>query len=76
MAISQEKLHDLIKQSFADAEIKITDLVGDGDHYKVEISSVAFNDKSRVMQHRMVNEALKGYLGDALHALSIKTMGK
>ena len=76
MAISQETLHKLLKNSFADADIQITDLAGDGDHYMVQIASSAFSEKSKLAQHRLVNEALKEYLGSKLHALSIKTLIK
>ena len=75
MAISQEQLHELVIAVFPGAEIKIQDLVGDGDHYEIEIISEKFNGQNKVAQHRMVNQALKGYLGDKLHALSIKTRG-
>jgi stress-induced morphogen len=76
MAIPQDKLHELIKNSFADAEIELTDLAGDNDHYQVRITSSAFSGKTKVAQHRMVNDALRGCLGDELHALSIKTIVK
>ena len=76
MAIEKDALHKLIQDAFQDAEIDIIDLAGDNDHYKVEITSSAFAGKNRVMQHRMVNEALRGCLGDQLHALSIKTIAK
>lgn len=73
MAISRDKLEKLILQSFPDSEILITDLVGDQDHYELVIKSSSFINQSKVAQHRMVNQALKGCLGDELHALSIKT---
>lgn len=73
MAIAETKLRELLNKAFANSEIIIKDLVGDGDHYEVIIKSADFNNKSRVQQHRMVNQALTGYLGDQLHALSIKT---
>lgn len=73
MAIAEIKLRELLNQVFTDAEITIKDLVGDGDHYEVVIKSAEFNNKNRIQQHRMVNQALTGYLGEQLHALSIKT---
>lgn len=76
MAIPQQKLRELIKNNFADAEIELTDLVGDNNHYQVKIVSGAFSGKTRVAQHRMVNDALRGCLGEELHALSIKTIAK
>jgi len=73
MAISKETLNDLLSKEFSGADIEITDLAGDGDHYMVKITSELFTGKTKIAQHRMVNEALKGCLGGSLHALSIKT---
>ena len=63
----------MIKDALPDAEVKITDLRGDGDHYKAEVISSAFVGKSRVQQHQMVYKALKGNMGEALHALALVT---
>ncbi len=76
MPIDQSKLYSLIKDNFVDADIEITDLAGDNDHYQVKIISSTFSGKTRVAQHRMVNDALRGCLGGDLHALSIKTIAK
>lgn len=73
MALSESKLKELILKSFRDAEIEIKDLVGDKDHYQIQIRSERFKNKSRIECHRMVNNALEGYLGSKLHALTIKT---
>jgi len=76
MAISEEKLRDLILDKFPGADIDIVDLVGDRDHYQITVTSAAFNGKTLLAQHKMINEALKDYLGGKLHALSIKTKAK
>jgi stress-induced morphogen len=76
MAIEKASLELLIREKFPSASIKITDLVGDQDHYQLEISCESFAGKSRVAQHQMVNKALAGCLGAELHALSIKTKVK
>ena len=73
MAIREEELRSLLTKAFPDSQIEIKDLVGDGDHYAVEITSAAFSGKSRVAQHQLVYAALKGRMDAALHALSIKT---
>ena len=73
MTISQSDLYDLIIKSFPSAQIEILDLAGDDNHYSVKIVDQSFAGKSRVAQHKMVNEALKGYLGDILHAMQLKT---
>ena len=63
----------LIKEALPDAEITIRDLAGDGDHYAAEVISAAFKGKTRVQQHKMVYDALKGRMGGELHALSLQT---
>ena len=50
----------MIKESFPDAEVRIEDLAGDGNHYAATVISEAFRGKSRVQQHQMVYDALKG----------------
>lgn len=72
MAIEQKELENIIEQAFPEAEFRVTDLVGDSDHYSLEIKSPIFAGLSKVQQHRLVNESLKGFLGDSLHALTIK----
>ena len=76
MAMSATDLEALLKAAFADADIQIHDLAGDGDHYKAVIRSAAFAGKSRVAQHQMVYAALKGRMGGELHALALETSAK
>lgn len=55
------------------AKVTIRDLAGDGDHYAAEVVAEAFRGKSRVQQHQMVYNALKGNMGGVLHALALQT---
>ncbi len=71
MPIAETELMTLLKARFCDADISIRDLAGDDDHYHVTIISPEFVGKSRVQQHQLVNKALKGVVGDRLHALSL-----
>lgn len=73
MAIAADELELLLREAFADADIRIDDLAGDGDHYRAVIRSQAFEGVSRVAQHQMVYAALKGRMGGALHALALDT---
>lgn len=73
MAIPASDLENLLRDAFGDADIRIEDLAGDGDHYRAVIRSEAFDGKSRVAQHQMVYAALKGRMGGALHALALDT---
>jgi BolA protein len=45
---------------------------GGETHYRVYIVSPAFEGKSRVERHRMVNAALETELKGSVHALAIK----
>jgi stress-induced morphogen len=73
MAMAAHEIEKLIKESFPDAQVAIDDLAGDGDHYAATVVSEAFRGKSRVQQHQMVYDALKGQMGGVLHALALKT---
>ena len=73
MAMSAQALENLLRDAFPDAEIRIDDLAGDGDHYRAVIRSDAFQGKSRVAQHQMVYAALKGAMDGELHALALET---
>lgn len=73
MAISSTELEEIIRQKFPDAIIKITDLVGDQDHYLLEITDARFLGHSLITQHRMVKDALSNVLNTKLHAITIKT---
>lgn len=73
MAMNAREIESLIKAALPDASVVIRDLAGDGDHYAAEVVSEAFRGKTRVQQHQMVYAALKGNMGDALHALALQT---
>ncbi len=73
MPMEAAEIERMIKEAVPDAEVMIEDLRGDGDHYAALVVSPAFKGKTRVQQHQMVYEALKGKMGDALHALALQT---
>jgi stress-induced morphogen len=73
MAMDAHDIEKLIKDGIPDAKVTIRDLAGDGDHYAAEVVSESFRGKTRVQQHQMVYEALKGNMGGVLHALALQT---
>jgi stress-induced morphogen len=73
MPMPAADLESRLRAAFPDAEITITDLAGDGDHYKARIVSPVFAGLPRVRQHQLVNKALADVLGGALHALQLET---
>ena len=76
MAMDLKEIENLIREAFPDATIDIQDLAGDGNHYSATIASSQFSGKSKIEQHKMVYNSLKGKMGNELHALAIKTKEK
>ena len=74
MILKLEEIESLIKKAIPDAEITIQDLAGDENHYSATIKSKIFTGKSRIDQHKLVYKALKGKMGNELHALALNTM--
>jgi len=74
MAISAEELEKILRKSFPNSVIKITDLVGDQDHYALELSDIQFRELTLINQHKLVKNALSEILGGKLHAITIKTI--
>jgi stress-induced morphogen len=73
MPMSAADIEAHLRAAFADAEIVIDDLAGDGDHYRAKVVSRAFAGLTRVRQHQLVYAALKGKMGGDLHALQLET---
>ena len=74
MGLKIEEIKSLIKEAMPDAKITIQDLAGDENHYSATIKSKAFVGKSKIEQHKLVYRALKGKMGNELHALALSTM--
>lgn len=73
MAMDAGEIERLIKDALPDAQVRIEDLAGDGDHYAAHVISGAFAGLPRVRQHQLVYDALKGRMGGELHALALTT---
>ena len=73
MGLKAEEIKNLIIESIPDAEISIQDLAGDDNHYSATVKSKLFSGKSKIEQHKLVYKALKGKMGEELHALSLNT---
>lgn len=73
MAMAATEIETLIREALPDAQVTITDLAGDGDHYAAHVVSTAFEGKSRVQRHKMVYAALGERMGNELHALQVTT---
>jgi len=73
MPMPAGEIEKLIKAAFPDADVTVTPLADDDDHYAAMVTSAAFKGKSRVQQHQMIYAALKGKMGGDLHALALTT---
>ncbi|MBA3678035.1 MAG: BolA family transcriptional regulator [Sphingosinicella sp.] len=73
MTMAAEEIEALIVQAIPDAQVEITDLAGDGDHYSAKVISESFRGVPRIKQHQRVYEALGGRMGGVLHALQLST---
>ncbi|MBK8629443.1 MAG: BolA family transcriptional regulator [Sphingomonadales bacterium] len=73
MPMPAAQIEEMIRAAFPDADVVISDLAGDGDHYAATVTSAAFRGMPRVKQHQAVYAALGGRMGGELHALQLTT---
>ena len=76
MTMSATEIKQLIQEALPDADVMITDLAGDGNHYAAHIISALFKGQSLIQQHRMVYSALQGRMGEDIHALTLTTTAR
>jgi stress-induced morphogen len=71
-----EEIEALIRAAFPRAVIRVTDTVGDRNHWAAEVIDESFRGMNRVQQQRAVYASLKGRMdgpNGALHALALTT---
>ena len=73
MSLTKNEISKMIMSAFPDAKLELKDTAVDSNHYSAKITSKIFKGKSRVEQHKMVYKALKGKMGNELHALALTT---
>lgn len=73
MAMDGHEIEALIVAAIPDAQVTMTDLAGDRDHWAAHVVSAAFAGRPRIAQHKLVFAALGGRLGGELHALQLTT---
>lgn len=72
--ITEDELKSLLIDAFPDAEVAVFDTTGTMDHFRLWISSKAFEGKNLIQQHQMVYKALGDAMQDGrIHAVEIKT---
>jgi BolA family transcriptional regulator, general stress-responsive regulator len=65
---------EVIDESAAHAGHAGSDGTGAGTHFRVRIASPLFDGKQAVARHRLVYDALGGFIDRGLHALAIETL--
>jgi stress-induced morphogen len=73
MPMPAHEIEAMIQAAIPDAQVQVTDLAGDGDHYAARVVSESFRGVSRVERTRRVYAALGGRMGEELHALQLTT---
>jgi len=76
MPVPASEIERLIRAAFPGAQVEITDLAGDNNHFAANVVTEEFRGKNRVQQQRMVNQALSSILegpNAPLHALALQT---
>ena len=76
MPMQAQDIEHLIRERFPEANITITDLAGDGNHWAAEVIDESFRGQNRVQQQRAVYAALKAKMdgpSGELHALALTT---
>jgi len=73
MPMAAHEIEALIREGIPGAQVEITDLAGDGDHYAARVVSPSFRGMPRVRQHQAVYAALGDRMGGVLHALQLTT---
>jgi stress-induced morphogen len=73
MGMPAIEIEAMIRAAIPGADVEITDLAGDENHYAARVTSESFRGLPRVRQHQAVYNALGGRMGDVLHALQLTT---
>jgi len=69
-----KEVTSLIRRSFPDAQVEVSDFTGTGDHFYISVTSPVFCGKDLIDQHRLVQRSIQTALDDGrIHAVQIKT---
>ena len=73
MPMPGHEIEAAIRSAIPDADVRLTDLAGDDNHWAAHVTSASFSGLSRVKQHKLVYAALGDRMGGVLHALQLTT---
>lgn len=63
-----------VRAALPDAEVRLDDLTGTSDHWKLHVVSSAFAGKTLMQRHRLINAALADELKGPIHALTMDVL--
>lgn len=67
-----DQIKVMIEAGLPEAQVEVAG--DDGVHFAARVVSPSFAGKGVVEQHRMVYAALGEHMGEAIHALSLRTL--
>ena len=73
MPLDGAEIERRLRYAMPDAQIELTDLAGDNNHWAVTVSWSGFAGLPRVKQHKAVYDAIGQDMGTTLHALKVIT---
>jgi stress-induced morphogen len=71
--MTPEDISVRIRTALPDAEVRVVDTTGGGDHFQATVVSSAFSDKGLIDRHRLVYAALGDAMRGPIHALALTT---
>lgn len=72
--ISEAQIKQLLENAFENVDVAVFDKTGAMDHFRLYVSTTAFEGKSLIEQHQMVYKALDEAMKDGrIHAVEITT---
>jgi stress-induced morphogen len=71
--MTPEDISARIRTALPDAEVRVVDTTGGGDHFSATVVSSAFADKGLIDRHRLVYAALGEAMRGPIHALALTT---
>jgi len=70
--VSIDEVRRRIEAAIPGAKVQVGTFSGH-DHFEAVVEAAQFEGKTLIEQHRMVYAAVDGLLGEAMHALALKT---
>ena len=74
MAITAEEIRAQIRAALPDADVRVTDTTGGGDHFAATVVSAAFRGQMPLDRHRTIYAALGAAMRGPIHALALTTL--